>query len=77
MSATRNDPSVARSAMGGALTGLLLAGLVGGYLLAFSAAPTGIEADAFAVYLDRSAPAVEVLAEDRPGFPEPRYAINR
>jgi hypothetical protein len=76
MSAIR-ETQIVRSAVGGALSGLALAALVGGYLFAFSSLPGGIEADAFAVYLDRPTAEAASLASTPTASPPHSYAINR
>lgn len=77
MSIIQRDTQIVRSAVRGALSGLALAALVGGYLFAFSSPPGGIESDSFAGFLDRSAAEAAALASSPPVSPPHSYAINR
>jgi hypothetical protein len=66
-----------RSAIGGALTGVMMAGVLGAYLTASASAPGRIEADAFAAYLDRSAPVSASIAQSPAVDPSRSVALNR
>ena len=46
-------PGFVRAAVLGALTGVVVAALVAGWLRAYSVVPVGIEADALAAWVDR------------------------